>query len=139
MGDYAYIGAEAKNHGIQIFDLRKLLDPALATQPKTFNTSTDITLFRGKGQRLGSSHNMVQHPSGNMIIAVGQDACKGGPYFIDVTDPLHPVDRGCFGDENYTHDAQVVTYTGPSEKYKNHTIMFAYNEDALTILDISGE
>jgi len=45
MGDFAYIGSEARGHGIQIFDLKKLLDPKLRRSPKTFSITDDVIVF----------------------------------------------------------------------------------------------
>jgi hypothetical protein len=48
LGNYVVIGSEAEEHGVQIFDLRKLLkiDPR---KPKVFDPKTELTgLFTGK-------------------------------------------------------------------------------------------
>jgi len=82
---------------------------------------------------------VVQHPSGNILVVVGAKGCRGGPIFVDVTDPLTPKEIGSYCDDGYTHDAQIVVYRGPDTRYLGKTIMTAYNEDTLTILDISGK
>ncbi|EPQ29607.1 uncharacterized protein PFL1_02826 [Pseudozyma flocculosa PF-1] len=129
IGNYAYIGAEASGHGLQIFDLRKLLT---VTTPQTFTAGA---VFKG----FGSSHNIVNSANPNVIIAVGQTTCSGGPHFVDVSNPLSPKDLGCYGGDGYTHDAQCVTYNGPDTAYKGKEVCFAYNEDTLTILDVSDK
>lgn len=46
-GDYLIIGSEAESHGIQIFDMKKLLDIDPAS-PKVFDSATEVTsLFNG--------------------------------------------------------------------------------------------
>jgi hypothetical protein len=45
-GNYMLIGSEGVNHGIQIFDMRKLLKVDPKT-PKVFSTTEDISLFTG--------------------------------------------------------------------------------------------
>jgi choice-of-anchor B domain-containing protein len=140
IGNYAYIGSEAPNHGLQIFDLRKLLTVNKAS-PVTFRTSvgsdTGLTaLFTG----FGSSHNIVANEETDTIFAVGTDTslpCRGGLWMIDVSNPARPQDAGCVSNDGYVHDAQCVLYKGPQAAYRGKEICFNYNEDALTIVDIS--
>lgn len=135
-GNYAYISAESSNHGLQIFDLRKLLTSGLASNPKVFSTSTDVTNFKG----FGSAHNVIEGPSGkNYMVACGQTTCSGGPYFVDVTTPTSPKALGCYSADGYTHDAQIVIYNGPDTRFTGREIMFAYNEDTLTIVDVTNK
>ncbi|KJK91878.1 hypothetical protein H633G_04203 [Metarhizium anisopliae BRIP 53284] len=113
IGDHVYIGSEAPNHGLQIFDLTKLLtvDPK---NPPTFDN--------------------------NIIYAVGtarNGKCKAGLWMVDVSDPKNPKDAGCAGADGYVHDAQCVTYNGPDTAHKGKEICFGYNEDTLTIYDLS--
>ncbi|OAA72079.1 hypothetical protein LEL_09314 [Akanthomyces lecanii RCEF 1005] len=136
IGDYAYIGAEAENHGLQVFDLTKLL--ALDPQnPKTFDIDSDLTAHYSD---FGSSHNIIAHDTTNTISAVGTkpaDGCSAGLWMIDVSDPSSPKKTGCVSEDGYVHDAQCVIYSGPDQKYKDREICFNYNEDTLTIVDIT--
>ncbi|TQV90664.1 hypothetical protein V2A60_006876 [Cordyceps javanica] len=136
LGDHAYIGAESPDHGLQIFDLNKLLsiDPE---NPKTFNISTDLTAHYNE---FGSSHNIVVHDTTNTISAVGtkpKDGCNAGLWMIDVSDPSKPKKSGCVSNDGYVHDAQCVIYSGPDQKFNGREICFNYNEDTLTIVDIT--
>ena len=55
--NYMLIGSEAVGHGVQIFDMKKLLDLD-PRAPKNFSTSTDLTgLFTDLPR--GRSHNVV--------------------------------------------------------------------------------
>ena len=141
--DHAYIGAESPGHGIQIFDLKKLLsaDPAAPTE---YDPLRDLTShFYG----VGATHNLVAHEETDMIYAVGgregansrNTTCAGGLFMIDVADPANPVSPGCVGKAGYVHDAQCVIYTGPTEKYQGKEICFGYNEDTLTIYDVTNK
>ena len=84
--DYVIIGSEAVNHGIQIFDWKKLLtiDPA---NPVTFSNDKDLA-GHFKGLPVGRTHNVVTNPAGNFIYSVGaaprSHACKSGIIFIDI-------------------------------------------------------
>lgn len=74
------------------------------------------------------------------MFAVGTDTslpCRGGLWMIDVSRPDRPQDAGCVSNDGYVHDAQCVIYKGPMNAYRGHEICFNYNEDALTIVDIS--
>jgi hypothetical protein len=53
--------------------------------------------------------------------------------------PLAPTYAGCFAAEGYTHDAQCVTYDGPHTAYIDREICFAYNVNALTIVDVTDK
>ncbi|KAL8935010.1 MAG: hypothetical protein Q9216_005630, partial [Gyalolechia sp. 2 TL-2023] len=133
---YLYVGSEAAGHGMQIFDMRKLLT---LRRPKTFSTVTDLTaLYSG----FGSSHNIVAHEEKNMIYAVGTSRnlpCRGGLFMVDVSNPAKPVSPGCVSQDGYVHDAQCVVYNGPDARYQGKEICFNYNEDTLTIVDVTDK
>jgi choice-of-anchor B domain-containing protein len=141
--DHAYIGSEASGHGLQIFDLKKLLeaDPA---NPTVYDNAKDLTAHYAG---FGASHNIVAHPEVDMIYAVGgrdgpnsrNTTCAGGLFMVDVSDPANPWSPGCVGEAAYVHDAQCVIYTGPSVGYTGHEICFGYNEDTLTIYDMTDK
>ncbi|KAH8927143.1 hypothetical protein BT69DRAFT_1214249 [Atractiella rhizophila] len=140
IGDFAYIGSEAPDHGIQVFDLKKLLDKSLQEEPKNFSITSDLT-SHFDGLPAGSSHNIVAHEEKNLIVAVGSlprtDHCGAGLIFVDVTDPANPVSKGCAGEDGYVHDAQCLTYHGPDKRYEGKDICYGYNENTLTIYDIT--
>ncbi|KAL8757521.1 MAG: hypothetical protein Q9199_002164 [Rusavskia elegans] len=134
---YVYIGSEARDHGLQVFDMRKLL--SVKGSPRTFNISNDLTAwYRG----FGSSHNIVAHKEKNMVYAVGtsrSSSCKGGLFMLDVSNPANPTSPGCVSQDGYVHDAQCVVYNGPDTQYLGKEICFNYNEDTLTIVDVTNK
>ncbi|OBT63250.1 hypothetical protein VE03_07784 [Pseudogymnoascus sp. 23342-1-I1] len=133
---YVYIGSEAAGHGLQIFDLRKLLT---VTKPTVFDIKKDLTAWF---QGFGSSHNIVSHEETNMIYAVGtarSSSCKGGLFMVDVSDPANPTSPGCASEDGYVHDAQCVIYKGPDTQYNGKEVCFNYNEDTLTIVDVTDK
>ncbi|KAF7299500.1 MYND-type domain-containing protein [Mycena indigotica] len=140
IGHYAYIGSEADGHGIQVFDLDKLLDPVLLQEPKEFSIETDLTAHYD-GLPQGSSHNVVAHADKNLIVAVGAKPrlhdCGAGLIFVDVSDPSKPTTIGCAGEDGYVHDAQCLTYYGPDRNYNGSDICYSFNEDTFTIYDIT--
>lgn len=146
---HAYIGSEATDHGLQIFDLTKLLDVKpwwnpWFWRPRVFDKARDLTAHYAG---FGASHNLVAHEEARMVYAVGgrsganarNTTCAGGLFAVDVSDPAHPVSPGCVSQDGYVHDAQCVTYTGPTDKYRGRQICFGYNEDALTVYDVTDK
>ncbi|EEQ85474.1 uncharacterized protein BDCG_08743 [Blastomyces dermatitidis ER-3] len=134
---YVYIGSEAPGHGLQVFDMRKLAK--VKGRPVTYDIRRDLTAwFRG----FGSSHNIVAHEDAKMIYAVGTGRttpCRGGLYMVDVSNPARPTSPGCASQDGYVHDAQCVIYDGPDERYTDRQICFNYNEDTLTIVDVTDK
>ncbi|KAJ3934149.1 MAG: hypothetical protein NXY57DRAFT_890763 [Lentinula lateritia] len=141
IGNIAYIGSEAEGHGVQVFNLSKLLVPGLKNAPKEYNINTDLTALFDE-LPIGRSHNIVSHNSKPLIAAVGSmprnDSCAAGLIFIDVSDPENPKGVGCASEDGYVHDAQCLTYHGPHVEYEGTDICYSFNEDAFTIYDISN-
>ncbi|PPR05582.1 hypothetical protein CVT24_002783 [Panaeolus cyanescens] len=145
-GRYAIIGSEAVGHGIQIFDIRKLLEVRpwwnrLSTATKVFDVKTDSYHF--SDLPVGRSHNVVSAAASNHIVAVGAQprngTCAAGLIFIDVSDISKPVRSGCNAADGYVHDAQCLIYRGPDSRFRGREICYGYNEDALTIYDITDK
>jgi choice-of-anchor B domain-containing protein len=92
---------------------------------------------------IGASHNVVSNPEGQYAVAVGSrprnDSCRAGLIFIDMKDPTKPTRIGCNGEDGYVHDAQCLTYRGPDKKYVGKDICYGYNEDTLTIYDVTDK
>lgn len=129
--NYAYVVSEAENHGMQIFDLTKLRD--VVNPPQVF--SPDFTF-----KNFGRAHNIVINESNGYAYPVGTSrngTYKGGPLFLNIQDPLNPIDQGGF--TNYSHDAQVVTYNGPDTEHKGKEILIGSNETEVVIVDISDK
>lgn len=139
--DYMIIGSEAEGHGIQIFDMRKLLH-INPSSPVTFDKAKDLTSHFAD-LPIGRTHNVVINEETDFIYSVGAqprtDKCKSGPIFINVTDIANPVRTGCAPQDGYTHDAQCLIYRGPHTKYVGHEICYGYNEDTITIYDVTDK
>ncbi len=133
---YILIGSEALRHGIQIFDLSKLLDVDPA-RPAVFTNDRDLTGFWVDGLPLGRSHNVVTNEEMNYGVATGfqprTGPLKAGMVFFDLSDPSNPQTLGGTGVDGYVHDAQCLVYRGPDEKYNGTDICYGYDEDSLTM------
>lgn len=128
--NYAYIVSEANNHGMQVFDLTRLRD--VTSPPETFTADYHYTEF-------GDAHNLVINEATDYAYAVGTSTYSGGPHFIDLTDPAHPVPAGGYDADGYSHDAQVVTYNGPDTEHAGKEIFIGSNEDRVVIVDVTDK
>ncbi|KAK3985435.1 hypothetical protein QBC44DRAFT_299254 [Cladorrhinum sp. PSN332] len=139
---YIVIGSEAEKHGVQIFDLKKLLtvDPG---SPVVFTNEKDLTGWWGDALPIGRSHNVLTNEERNYGVATGfqprNSTLKAGLLFFDLTDPSNPKTLGGTGADGYVHDAQCLVYRGPDRKYLGKDICYGYDEDALTIFDVSDK
>lgn len=143
IGNHAYIGSEARGHGMQVFDLKKLLKVKPRSdsnfKPKTFSIQKDLAAFYGQ---FGNSHNIVANEETNMIYAVGTSRssfCRGGLWMLDVSNPSKPQFAGCVNQDGYVHDAQCIIYRGEDVSFQGHEICYNYNEDTLTIVDVTDK
>mgnify|MGYP000645712565 CR=1 FL=1 len=129
--NHAFVVSEASNHGMQVFDLTRLKN--VANPPEVFSADATYTGF-------GRAHNIVVNQTEGYVYPVGTSrngTYKGGPLFINIQDPLNPIDEGGF--INYAHDAQVVTYNGPDTEHVGKEILIGSNENEVVIVDISDK
>lgn len=119
------------NHGMQIFDLTQLRN-ADPTNPTNFSTTA---LYTG----IDSAHNVVINEDSGFAYIVGSNRANGGLHVVNIQNPTSPVEAGNFGADGYTHDAQVVSYTGPDADHFGREVAFCCNEDTLTIVDVTNK
>ncbi len=130
--DHAFIVADGggnRDHGLQIYDLRQLRDV------KPGSTLSETAHLGG----FGIAHNIAINEDTGYAYIVGSNQCSGGLYMADISDPTAPSYAGCFSSDGYTHDAQCVIYNGPDSRYTGAEICVAYNEDTITIVDVSNK
>ncbi|WP_298531319.1 choice-of-anchor B family protein [uncultured Algibacter sp.] len=130
--NHAYIVADAADaHGIQIFDLTRLRN--VSNPPEIFSADNRYTGF-------GSAHNIVINEDSGFAYSVGTSRLEpfaGGPLFINIQNPLAPIDSGGF--PGYSHDAQVITYTGPDTEHNGKEILIGSNEIEVVIVDVTDK
>jgi len=129
--NYAFIVSEARNHGMQVFNLNQLV-PMTCGSIRVFTPTAHYSEF-------GSAHNLVINEDSGFAYSVGSTTCRGGLHAVNIQNPLQPTYAGCFGDDGYVHDAQCVNYNGPDTKYTGKEICYCYNEDSLTIVDATNK
>lgn len=128
--NFAFVVSEASSHGMQVFDLTKLRD--VSTPPETFSADNNFTGF-------GSAHNIAINENTGYAYAIGSSSFLGGPYFINIQNPLDIIDEGGYNEKGYTHDVQIVIYNGPDTDYTGREIFFGSNEDEVVIVDVTDK
>jgi choice-of-anchor B domain-containing protein len=148
--DHAFIVSEARDHGMQVFDLARLR--GLGEDPtRRFDADARYT-------GVTNVHNLVINEETGYAYNVGSGsrgddlpAACGAPGFhaVNIQDPLNPTFAGCFSDADkdtgpvaapgYTHDAQCIVYDGPDEDYTGREICVASNEDVVSIFDVTDK
>lgn len=92
---------------------------------------------------VGRSHTITVNEEKNYVVANGaaprNDTCGAGLIFFDLTDITKPTRMGCDGSDGYVHDSQCLVYRGPDVKYQGRDICYGYNEDTLTIYDVTDK
>ncbi|MGH7502161.1 MAG: choice-of-anchor B family protein [Longimicrobiales bacterium] len=135
-----FVGDWAGEHGLLIFDLKRLR--TLRETPVEFTADA-------RYDGMASAHNLVMDTETGTAIPVGAsdggNTCGGGLHMVDVSSPVSPVFAGCYTDtegliwKGRTHDAQCVVYRGPDARYSERQICFVANETALRIVDITDK
>tara|TARA_B110000503_G_scaffold136994_1_gene220398 strand:+ start:153 stop:1610 length:1458 start_codon:yes stop_codon:yes gene_type:complete len=136
--DHAFIVADNVGaHGMQVFDLTKLRG---LTTAQTFTADAIYDT-----DNLGSCHNIVINENTGVAYlvgcrnAAGNRLAGGGPIFVDISNPKIPIKIDSYSEDGYSHDAQVVIYTGPDADYTNKEIYIGSNENKITILDVTDK
>ena len=130
--NYAYIVSEAKDHGVQVFDLTKLRG---LKSVQNFTSDGVVNIVK-------SAHNIFINEESGFGYVVGtnrENKYDGGVYFLDLADPLNPLIVGGYGERGYTHDAQIVNYKGPDADYLGKEIYIGSNESNIIILDVTDK
>ncbi len=133
--NYAYIVADgAGDHGMQIFDLTRL---------RNVNSYTVFPPDARYDGGVGSCHNIVinETEATAYLVGCGRSAAnaRGGPIFLDLSNPLSPTRVGSYSAGGYSHDSQVITYNGPDSDYAGKEIHIGSNEDEIVVVDVTNK
>jgi choice-of-anchor B domain-containing protein len=131
--NHAFIVSEANNHGMQVFDLTRLR--SVSNPPEIFAADFHFTEF-------GSAHNIFINETSGYAYVVGTN--RGGPFsggalFINIQNPTSPISEGGFAAGGYSHDVQVINYTGPDSDHTGKEILVGSNENEVVIADVSDK
>ena len=132
--DYAFIVSEAPGHGLQVFDLSKLRS---GETEQAFEADFHFKSF-------GNAHNIAINNDSGFAYVLGSNLFDGGPAFIDINSPINPSIVGGYSFSSYTHDAQVIKYNGPDNRFKGKEILFGSNSlggenNQIIILDVTDK
>lgn len=126
--DHAFIVSEASGHGMQVFDLTTLRN--VPNPPVTFSEDAHYSGF-------SNCHNIAINEESGRAYPIGANTFSGGLNIIDISNPLNPTLIGSFAEDGYSHDVQVVNYIGPDAQYAGKEIAFCFNENTVTIVDVT--
>lgn len=128
----AYVVADNNGaHGMQMFDLTRLRGA----------TSVQSWTEDGHYAGVGRTHTIGINESTGFAYLSGTDTVSGGLHVVDVrpNSPTYMQKVGGFSGDGYTHEAQIVNYTGPDARFAGREIAFAANEDTVTIVDVTDK
>lgn len=128
--NHVFIVSEDSGHGMQVFDLTRLRD--VTSPPQIFTEDALYTEF-------GGTHNIAINEDTGYAYALGSSTFNGGAHFINIQDPINPVAAGGHNGDGYSHDAHIVTYSGPDTDYTGAEIMVGSNETEVVIVDVTDK
>ncbi len=148
--DHAFIVSDNNgNHGMQIFDLRRLRTLTGSPAVTYTKSQTDGNLFWDGTQsyKKGSAHNIViNETSGYAYILGPQGYNSGGPIVVKLDNnndgiPTDPVIVKEYSTLGYCHDAEVVIYDGPDPDYQGREIMIGAfsGNNKVNIIDFTNK
>lgn len=129
--DHAFVVSEASGHGMQVFNLRRLVQDR-GGPVQTYRAGALYSEF-------GSAHNLAINEETGFAYAVGTRTCSGGLHMVDIRTPGQPRFAGCFDTDGYTHDVQCVVYRGGDLEHRGREICVAANEDTVTVVDTTDK
>jgi len=135
---FAFIVSEAINHGLQVFNLTRLVEEKSPGPGRKYTADVVYTDQMGT-QNQRSTHNVAINEDTGFLYLVGCRTCSGGLLIVDIRNPMNPAAAGCFAGDGYTHDTQCVVYHGPDHRFQGNEICLAFNEDSLTIVDVTDK
>ncbi|HVF53743.1 MAG TPA: choice-of-anchor B family protein [Actinomycetota bacterium] len=127
--DHVFIICDLSPCGLQIFDLTRLRGVDVE-QPWTPDRIFPIPF----------AHSIDLNPDTGFLYVNGMGTDPASAQIIlDVNDPKQPVPVGTTHDDGYSHDSLCRNYYGPDKDYKGSEICFNFNEDTITIYDMTDK
>ena len=126
--DHAFVVCDLSPCGLQIFDLTRLrgVEAAQAWTPDVLYP-------------IPSAHSIDLNPDSGFLYVNGGLFPVGTPVILDVNSPKTPVPAGGTFDDGYTHDSLCRNYRGPDKDFKKKEICFNFNEDTITVYDMTNK
>lgn len=136
--NHAFIVSEAREHGMQVFDLTRLRG---VVTPQTFTADAHYTGF-------GRCHNIAIDEVNGYAYAIGTRTYVpgssgvsngGGPHIINIQNPTSPTFVTEYNAQGYSHDAQIVVYNGPDTEHVGKQLYFGSNENKVVVVDVTNK
>jgi choice-of-anchor B domain-containing protein len=125
--DHAFVVCDLSPCNLVIFDLTRLLG---AEEPQQW---TPDSVFP-----IPNAHSIDHNPdTGHLFVNGSLAVANGAPVILDITEPKTPTPIGAIADDGYTHDSLCRTYRGPDKGHKGNEVCFNFNEDTITLYDVS--
>ena len=126
--DHIFAMCDLSPCGLQIFDLTRLRD-AEAEQTWTPDVIYPIP----------TAHTIDLNPDTGFLYVNGGAFPVGTPMIFDVNEPKAPIPVGGMFDDGYTHDSLCRNYMGPDKDFRKKEVCFNFNEDTITIYDMTNK
>jgi choice-of-anchor B domain-containing protein len=126
--DHAFVVCDLAPCGMQIFDLTRLRG-VTTKQDWTPDLVYPVTAI---------THSIDINPETGFAFLNGPYVV-GPTHIVDITTPKIPKPAGVISDDGYTHDSFCRNYRGPDTRYTGKEICFNFNEDTITIYDVSNK
>jgi choice-of-anchor B domain-containing protein len=135
LGDYALVVAESQQHGLQVFDMRPLLDGT------TSGTVEPVAIYRGNTQNpVSNAHTLAVAEDGKHAYIIAAPSCGNGLHIVDMSDPTAPSFVACYREETALHDALCTMYKGPDADHAGKEICVTFNgSDAFSVVDMQDK
>ena len=138
--DHVFIVSEAAGHGMQVFDLTKLrtvdnfqnfdADYIYNDYLKGYAHNIAINTESGYAYSLGTGNKRINSTQRDPIVGI---------HALNIQDPVSPVLELEFPDYGYSHDAQIVNYSGPDNDHKGKEIYVGSNENKVVFVDVTDK
>jgi choice-of-anchor B domain-containing protein len=128
--NHAFVVCDLSPCGMQIFDMTRLRG---VKAPQTW---VPDLVYAGTQ----TTHSLDINPQTGFAYLNGNLAyANGSPHIVDVNDPMAPIPAGFNLDDGYTHDSLCRIYKGPDKKFRKKEVCFNFNEDTITIYDMTSK
>jgi choice-of-anchor B domain-containing protein len=128
-----YIGVDGTSVGMQVMDLTKL---------RAYNGTTLQLTANSVYNGVTEIHTLAINPTSGHLYLAGTNVNGGGLRVLNVSNnPLAPTAVGNTTLDGYTHETQVVTYSGPDTQHVGKEIAFNSNgpSGVLSILNVTNK
>jgi choice-of-anchor B domain-containing protein len=133
IGDWAYIGVDAANHGIQAFDLRRVRGVSAPTLFTADATYMGVSNSHSLGVNLDTSTPFLFAAGANTINDIPEAPdTVGGLQILNVSNPLAISTAASWQSDNYIHETVIFSYNGPDTEHVGKQLAFNSNATAST-------